>query len=412
MSYATTTITPKYHDAIVDWQERNFPELEILMKHWDEYFRGVPPFQLLAKVGDLKSAVVEVGQYTGRQRFEHAKEMVGNAFFSARDIVRAQCSTELGSIQQHRLTIDKAVNDKGKFAVLRIMAEELRHAYQMFWVLDQDPTWKKPGMGDVAKQTIEELLSMELGGHVLDAFNIDFNDFLDNVTYATVIDLVGKYQLEMQQVFSYAPMARSMGPMLQEEAFHLGSGRKLLKEIGQMAARGEGDYSILDVQRAMNLWYPRGLEMFGNEQGGETAVTFGFKDKTNGIAQSEYIEEVRGVVRNVNVGMVQELMPGSSREDAHSLIDEIERSGDPKQGIKPEDLVSLPDTKFFRKRGPEEFIFGSYDVKGQLLTEDGRPLSPDGYLRYLSTVLPSRFIGSREYNKYVDQMREYFASKG
>jgi len=411
MSLTTTTITQKYHEAIVDWQERNFPELDILMKHWDDYFKGVAPFQLVAKVGDLKSEIVEVGQYAGNRRFEHAKEMVGNAFFSARDIVRAQCSTELGSIQQHRLTLDRAVSDKGKFAVLRIMAEELRHAYQMFWVLDQDPTWKKPGLGDVAKQTIEELLSMELGGHVLDAFNIDFNDFLDNVTYATVIDLVGKYQLEMQQVFSYAPMARSMGPMLQEEAFHLGSGRKLLKEIGQMAARGEGEYGVLDIQRALNLWYPRGLEMFGNEHGGETAVTFGFKDKTNGTAQSEYIEEVRGVVRNVNVAMVQELLPGRSREEAHLLIDEIERSGDIKDGIKPEDLLLLPDTRFFRKRGPEEFIFASYDVRGELLTEHGKPLSPEGYLGYLSTALPSRFIGSREYNKYVDQMLEHYAAK-
>jgi 1,2-phenylacetyl-CoA epoxidase catalytic subunit len=409
MSITTTTITPRYHDAIVEWQRRNFPELDILMTHWEDYFKGVPPFQLVAKIGDLKSDIVEVGQYSGKRRFECAKEMVGNAFFSARDIVRAQCSTELGSIQQHRLTLDRAVSDKGKFAVLRIMAEELRHAYQMFWVLDQDPTWKKPGLGDVAKQTIEELLSMELGGHVLDAFNIDFNDFLDNVTYATVIDLVGKYQLEMQQVFSYAPMARSMGPMLQEEAFHLGSGRKLLKEIGQMAARGEGDYSVGDVQRALNLWYPRGLEMFGNEHGGETAVTFGFKDKTNGAAQSEYIEEVRGVVRNVNVAMVQELLPGRSREEAHSLIDEIEQSGDVKEGIKPEDLLSLPDTKFFRKRGPEEIIFLPFDVRGQLLTEDGTTLSPDGYLDYLSTTLPSRFIGSREYNKYVDQLREFHA---
>ena len=411
MTCTTTTITQKYHDAIVDWQRKNFPELDILMRHWDHYFKGVPPFELLAKVGDLKSDIIEFGQYAGKKRFEHAKEMVGNTFFSARDIVRAQCSTELGSIQQHRLTLDQAVSDKGKFAVLRIMAEELRHAYQMFWVLDQDPTWKKPGLGDVAKQTIEELLSMELGSHVLDAFNIDFNDFLDNVTYATVIDLVGKYQLEMQQVFSYAPMARSMGPMLQEEAFHLGSGRKLLKEIGQMAARGEGDYSTEDLQRAMNLWFPRGLEMFGNEQGGETAVTFGFKDKTNGAAQSEYVEEVRGVIRNVNVAMVQELIPGVSREGAHSLIDEIERTGDPKQGIKPEDLLALPDNKFFRKRGPEEFVFMSYDVRGVLLIDEGKPLSPDGYLRYLLTALPSRFIGSREYNKYVAQMREFYASK-
>ncbi|HWP44725.1 MAG TPA: Phenylacetic acid catabolic protein, partial [Blastocatellia bacterium] len=400
------TITPSYHDAIVAWQQKNFPELAILERHWDDHFKGQPPFQLVAKIGPLRSEVVEVGQYAGRKRFERAKEMVGNAFFSARDIIRAQCSTELGSIQQHRLTLDQAVSDRGKFAVLRIMAEELRHAYQMFWVLDQDPTWKRPGLGDVAKQTIEELLAMELGNHVLDAFNIDFNDFLDNVTYATVIDLVGKYQLEMQQAFSYAPMARSMGPMLQEESFHLGSGRSLLKEIGQMAARGEGNYSVEDMQKALNLWVPRGLEMFGNEKGGETAVTFGFKDKTNGVAQAEYIEEVRGVIRNVNVAMVQERMPGISRQDVHEILDEIERSGDPSRGIKPDDVLFMPDVKFFRKRGVEDYVFRPYDVRGNLLTENGKEISPEAYLKYLSKVLPERFIGSREYNKFVAQLLE------
>ncbi|HXG67058.1 MAG TPA: Phenylacetic acid catabolic protein [Blastocatellia bacterium] len=410
-NYTTATITKKYHDAIVDWQKKNFPELAILEKHWDDYFKGQPPFQLVAKVGLLGSDVVPVGQYAGRKRFERAKEMVGNAFFSARDIIRAQASTELGSIQQHRLTLDQSISDKGKFAVLRIMAEELRHAYQMFWVFDQDPTWRKPGLGDVAKQTMEELLSMELGTHVLDAFNIDFADFLDNVTYATVIDLVGKYQLEMQQVFSYAPMARSMGPMLQEESFHLGSGRSLLKEIGQMAARGEGDYSVADIQKALNLWIPRGLEMFGSEAGGETAVTFGFKDKTNGVAQGEYIEEVRGVIRNVNVAMILERQPGMSRPQAHQILDEIEKSGEAKQGIKPEDVIFFPDTKFFRKRGLEEIIFRPYDVKGNLLTEGGKPLSVDGYLKYLTTVLPEKFIGSREYDKYVAALREFHASK-
>src|SRR5256714_553312 len=316
--------------------------LALLDTHWGEYSKGVPPFQLVAKVGHTHSGTIEFGRYAGRRRFERAKGMVGNTFFSARDIIRAQCSTELGSIQQHRETLDQAVSDKSKFAVLRIMAEELRHAYQMIWVLDQDPSWKKPGLGDVAKQTIEELLAMELGGHVLDAFNIDFGDFLDNITYATVIDLVGKYQLEMQQVFSYAPMARSMGPMLQEEAFHLGSGRTVFKEIGQMAARGEGDYRVEDMQRALNLWVPRGLEMFGNEHGGETAVTFGFKDKTNGVAQSEYYEEVRGVIRNVNIAMIQERIAGIAREEARATLDEIERSGDPQKGIKPEELLRGP----------------------------------------------------------------------
>jgi 1,2-phenylacetyl-CoA epoxidase catalytic subunit len=408
-NYATTTITPKYHSAIAEWQVKNFPELALLEKHWEDYFKGQPPFELVAKIGDLKSDVVEVGQYAGHKRFEQAREMVGNAFFSARDIIRAQASTELGSIQQHRLTLDKAVTDRGKFSVLRIMAEELRHAYQMFWVLDQDPTWKKPGLGDVAKQTIEELLSMDLGGHVLDAFNIEFGDFLDNVTYASVIDLVGKYQLEMQQVFSYAPMARSMGPMLQEEAFHLGSGRTLLKEIGQMATRGEVDYSIEDMQRALNLWYPRGLEMFGSESGGQTAVTFGFKDKVNATAQGEYVEEVRGIVRNIDIAIVIERFPSLSRPDAIDLIDDVTLTREPKQGIKPEDLIHLPDTKFFRKRGLEEFVFQSYDVRGELLTDAGKPISPKEYLRYLATALPYHFIGSREYDKYVEQLMAHHA---
>jgi hypothetical protein len=139
-------------------------------------------------------------------------------------------------------------------------------------------------------------------------------------------------------------------------------------------------------------------------------MTFGFKDKTNGTAQGEYYEEVRGVIRNTNVAIAQERISNLSREDAHALLDEIERSGDPKQGIKPEDILFIPSKTFFRKRGDEEVIFKPYDVRGELLTEDGKPLSQDGYLRYLSTVLPPKFIASREYDKYVDQMREFYAN--
>ncbi|HYM00149.1 MAG TPA: Phenylacetic acid catabolic protein, partial [Blastocatellia bacterium] len=410
-NFSTETINPKYHDALVNWQQKNFPELAILEKHWDDHFKGQPPFQLFAKIGDIKSEDIPVGQFQGKKRFERAKDMVGNMFFSSRDIVRAQASTELGSIQQHRLTLDQSITDKAKFAVLRIMAEELRHAYQMFWVLDHDQTWKKPGLGDVAKQTMEELLSMELGTHVLDAFNIEFCDFLDNVTFATVIDLVGKYQLEMQQVFSYAPMARSMGPMLQEEAFHLGSGRSLLKEISQMAARGEGNYSIQDVQRALNLWVPRGLEMFGNEGGGETAVTFGFKDRTNGEAQSQYYAEVQGVVNTINVAVVAERLPGVGRDEVKQVLSDIEQSGDPKRGVKPEEILFIPDIKFFRKRGLDDVIFKPFDPHGNLITENGAAITSNRDLEYLATVLPKHYIGTREYNKYVDQMNEFYSTR-
>ncbi|HUO85430.1 MAG TPA: Phenylacetic acid catabolic protein [Thermoanaerobaculia bacterium] len=398
--YTTETITPKFHQALVDWQKKNFPELEFLEKNWSKYFAKQTPFQLVAKIGNAHCETIEYGRFIGKPKIERAGEMTGNMFYSARDIIRAQCSTELGSIQQHRLTLEKAPSDTMKVSVLRIMAEELRHAYQMFWVLDHDTTWKKPGHPDVAHDTMDELLAMELGQHVLDAFNIPFNDFLDNVVFATVIDLVGKYQLEMQKVFSYAPMARSMGPMLSEEGFHIGSGRSFLRELAVAATEGTGEYSIEDIQKSLNIWIPRGLEMFGNERGGETAVAFSFKDRTNGTAQGEYYNEVREVIELTNIGIVQVRVRDITAPDARSLVREVQDTGEEQQGVRPEHLLAVPDMKFFRKRGMDEIVFMPYDVRGQLITENGKPIPGEAYLRYREGVLPSYFVQDPEFANY------------
>lgn len=403
-AYTTETITPKYHDALVAWQKKNFPELQFLQDNWAKYYASQTPFQLFAKIGKVPSDQINHGRMAGQPRIEHAGEMVGNMFYSARDIIRAQASTELGSIQQHRLTLEEAPTDQMKMAVLRIMAEELRHGYQMFWVLDHDHSWKKPGHPDIAAETMDELLSMELGNHVLDAFNIPFVNFLDNVIFATVIDLVGKYQLEMQRVFSYAPMARSMGPMLSEEGFHIGSGRGFLKELAIAATNGSGRYSIDDIQRTINAWVPRGVEMFGNERGGETAVAFGFKDRNNGTAQAEYHNEVREVVELVNIAVVQAKVRDMSAPDARSLVREVQDTGETVKGVSPADLLYVPDVKFFRSRGMEEIVYMPYDVHGNLLAEDARPAGAGKYLAYLQTVLPEYYVKGREFAKYREAL--------
>lgn len=398
-AYTTETITPQYHDALVAWQKKNFPEFDFLEQNWSKHYSQTP-FQLFAKIGKLPGETITFGRFSGKPRFEKAGDMVGNMFYSARDIIRAQASTEMGSIQQHRLTLEEAPTDQMKMAVLRIMAEELRHAYQMFWVLDHDASWKKPGHPDVAHEVMDELLTMELGNHVLDAFNIPFHNFLDNVVFATVIDLVGKYQLEMQKVFSYAPMARSMGPMLSEEGFHIGSGRGFLKELAVAATTDSGRYSIEEIQHVLNAWIPRGLEMFGNERGGETSMQFSFKDRNNGTAQSEYYSEVREVVELVNVEIVRTKVAGLSAPDARSVVREVQDTGESVQGVKPEDLLLVPDVKFFRGRGMEEVVFMPYDVHGTLITEDGRPVSGERYLDYLKSVLPAYYLETAEFKKY------------
>src|SRR5712692_10022669 len=131
-AYTTETITPRYHQALLGWQRKNFPELDYLQQSWTTFVGNQAPFQLFAKIGKLGSENIEHGKFAGKARYERAGDMVGNMFYAARDIIRAQCSTELGSIQQHRLTLEEAPTDQMKMSVLRVMAEELRHAYQMF----------------------------------------------------------------------------------------------------------------------------------------------------------------------------------------------------------------------------------------------------------------------------------------
>jgi len=413
-AYTTETITPKYHEALVGWQKKNFPELSFLEKNWLKYYPKQTPWQLFSKVGKLQSDNIQYGRMTGRPKVEKAGEMVGNMFYSARDIIRAQASTELGSIQQHRLTLEEAPTDAMKISILRIMAEELRHGYQMFWVFDHDPTWRKPGHPDIATETLDELLSMQLGNHVLDAFNIPFHNFLDNVIFATIIDLVGKYQLEMQKVFSYAPMARSMGPMLSEEGYHIGSGRIFLKELAVAATEGHGRYSLDDIQKTLNVWLPRGVEMFGNERGGETSIAFGFKDRNNNTAQSEYYQEVREVIELTNVAIAQAKVSDLSAPEARVLVREIQDTGEAQQGVRVEDLLYVPDVKFFRSRGMEEIVYLPYDVHGELIQEDGRPLSGEKYLQYLRSVLPEYYATSPEFAGYREGLlgREPLANGG
>src|SRR5258708_35205717 len=87
---------------------------------------------------------------------------------------------------------------------------------------------------------IEEILSMNTGSHVLGAFNIDFDSFVDNVVFCALIDRVGKYQLTMQKQSAYQPMAESMPQMLREEAFHLAAGVVPMRRWAPRRAPDEG----------------------------------------------------------------------------------------------------------------------------------------------------------------------------
>src|SRR3990172_3705457 len=418
------------------WVDRYFQEIAEGQdpKNWSKFYPSLPLPRLesiMAMPGGFRSYASKVVAADPRTadlswRVTKASQLHDDQFMTALKIIRAQASTELGSIQQHRMVYEKLdsgsltgtdkeivegihnVSEGGmdlesiSFSKKRVCVEELRHHYQMSAVLTLDSTWDDRRWGRKwATETLDELFAMKPGEHVLDAFNIEFKTLLDSATFLAFIDRVGKYQLEMQHHFYYAPMALSMPYMRWlEESYHLAAGEKLLKAIAVAAVLDGGNFGIAVVQKSLNLWFPRGLEMFGSELGG-AAVKGIFKTLGNEEAQRIYIDEVAGKVRDVNLAVIAAKMK-CTREEAKKILARIE-SGETVPGLGEEDLLKLPDRRFFRIRGLAEYgdyalpgagfagvgyVYLPYAVDGTLLTDRGTPIDRERYIESLSMVLP------------------------
>ena len=396
MSVKTTTLPKKFHDAVLKWRDTYLPDYGFMVESWDRYFPREPEFQLCAYRELGMCTEIECGDFKGKPKYQKAAEMVPEQAHHLLGAIRAQASTEFGSIQQHRLTLARAQDDEEQFWVLRMMAEELRHGYQMLHLLVEDD-WSSVSQ-DSSADMVEGILSMNTGSHLLGAFNIDFDSFVDNVVFCALIDRVGKYQLAMQKISAYQPMAESMPQMLREEAFHLAAGVVPMRRWVTSAAKDEGLVSMDMLQRALDKWLPRGLEMFGDERGGGTNVRYGLKPMKNAEAQRQYYDEVGKLVSDLNMRYVRARLPQLDRAAAEAVMDRVLAEGVVVEGIRPEDLLRMPHPEFFRRRGVS--AFQQVGFQGETFEQ------VDDYLAHLSRWLPDAYRASRDYKDYVELLRQ------
>jgi 1,2-phenylacetyl-CoA epoxidase catalytic subunit len=396
MKVENVTLERRYHGAVEHWARHNFKDYQTLLDNWERYFPTDERFCLCAKMELGTPELVQIGDHKGEKKRLDPDQLSEEEAAHLLAIIRAQASTEFGSIQQHAGTLERADDDQDRFWVLRVMAEELRHGYQMLHLL-LSKDWTHVSGGVTGEQMVEEILSMQTGNHVLDAFNLDYDSFLDNITFAAIIDRVGKYQLTMQKVCAYKPMADSMPAMLREEAFHLAAGVIPMRRWAQRAAQGDPFITMTGIQHALNKWFPRGLEMFGDERGGETNLKFGFKDLKNREAQDQYIEEVRRMLRDINLRFIRARFPAYTPEQTEQALAEIERTRGTHHGVRHEDLLRLPDRRFFRRKG--EPAFSMIGVDGETFSD------AEAYLRHLAKNLNEGYVASRDMRNYAEALR-------
>jgi len=402
MKVETTQIPKKYEDAIAHWVKHNFQDLPLLGKYWDKYFPQDDAFCLCAKLDLSTSHVQEVGEHKGQPKVEDPGELTEDAARHLLTIIRAQASTEFGSIQQHQVTIERSPSDQDKFWVLRVMAEELRHGYQMFHMLTSR-NWEKHSGGVKTEDMVEDVLTMETGTHVLEAFNLPYDSFVDNVVFSGVIDRVGKYQLTMQKVCAYRPFAQSMPPMLREEAFHLATGVVPMRRWLEAAAQGDAFITPEQIQQSLNKWIPRGLEMFGDERGGDTNLKLGFKDMKNREAQSKYWDEVAKLLHDLNLRFLRARYPSKSPETIERMLAALLRERSSADGTSYDEILKMPHREFFRRRGEPAF---------RMVSVEGDPIADvEEYIRHLARVLPQAYLASRDMAQYRDLIRKVAAGE-
>ena len=315
-------------------------------------------FQFDAKYGDLKTEEIEFGDFKGSKKWERVTQIPHQPIRdSLLNLIVYQGDTEFASVEQQRNLLESSPSEYDTDSVCRIMVEEMRHGWQMCHLLVNH-------FGETGKIEARKLLERRSfdNNRLLGSFNVDVDNWVDFFAYTEFVDRDGKFQLNMLSTSGFAPLARSMGPMLKEEGFHLGTGHMGLQRIAKA-----GRVPVPLLQKYINKWLSTAYDLFGKDHSSsaEWFYVWGLKGRYDEARQSGEADKEH----------LNELSREAYRQEVEKLLESINRQL-PAAGPK---LVA-PDMKFHRGIG--EFAGKSYSVTGEVLT-------PAEYEKHLIETLPT-----------------------
>ena len=170
--------------------------------------------------------------------------------------------------------------------VARTAAEEMDHYRKIARVA-----------GDIGID-VSFVLSSPNQKRYLDAFRGVIDSWEDFAVFGFLIDRVGRYQLEEFFGCTYKPLEGILPQIVKEEVGHVGYGTSKTAELAE-----NGDESKEKVQRAIDFWYVKALDMFGRSDSSRDRryIYWGLKRRTNAQARDEFIQEVNPLIEKVGL---------------------------------------------------------------------------------------------------------------
>jgi len=311
------------------------------------------------RAGDL----IEFGDYEGRKKWERSLQVPHQSMRDALvAMITVQGDTEFASVEQQRHLLASAPTDYDRYAAARIMAEEQRHGWQMAYLL-------MTYFGQQGRREAQKLLERNAqdGDRLLGAFNRPMPHWLDFFNYTMFVDRDGKFQLGMLSTSAFKPLAASMGPMLKEESFHLGTGSNGLRRIIKAGVIPQDM-----LQRYMNKWVSTAHDLFGVDSSSSAhwAYVWGVKGRW---------DERKKLDAGVEVN--KEVLNQEARAHYH---DEIVKEVDKLNGYQEEG-----DTPFYVAH--ENFNREIGDCGGQRYTVEGTKFEGNDaeWDEYIGNILPT-----------------------
>lgn len=312
---------------------------------------------------DRAGDTIEFGDYKGRAKWERSLQVPHQSMRDALiTMITVQGDTEFASVEQQKHLLATAPTDYDRYAAARIMAEEQRHGWQMAYLL-------MTYFGQQGRREAQKLLERNAqdGDRLLGAFNRPMPHWLDFFCYTMFVDRDGKFQLGMLSTSAFKPLAASMGPMLKEESFHLGTGSNGLRRIIKA-----GVIPLDLLQRYINKWVSTAHDLFGVDASSSAhwAYVWGIKGRWD---ERKKLES--------GVGVDKETLNEEARGHYH---EEIDREVEKLNKYLPEGAQKLyvPHENFNRDIGV---------AKKQKFKTDGSKFegSDEEWEKYIYNILPT-----------------------
>jgi ring-1,2-phenylacetyl-CoA epoxidase subunit PaaA len=204
-------------------------------------------------------------------------------------VLTIQADCEIGGPHLYvRDVFPTAPSKLNQLLVARTAAEEMDHYRKIAWLA-----------GDIGID-LSRLLSIPNRERYLEAFRGTITTWEDYAVFGFLIDRVGRYQLEEFLECSYLPLQRVLPDILKEEVGHIGFGTNQTAELA-----GKNDETRERVQKSLEFWYARALDMFGrsDSERSNRYCEWGLKRRSNSQARWEFKKEVDPLIQQMGLAV-------------------------------------------------------------------------------------------------------------